>query len=135
MASAASGGSVFACIGLAMFVLSTCSSTVPTPLETTQQHPLTDTPALIHQSQRVSCTVQLDIAQVFQRLHERLHVPSLHGERHMSVHGQSTGLCLFDDRRKDLGRNHLVDLQKVDACVGEARYVCPGGLHIRVGNP
>ena len=41
MASAASGGSVFAGIGLAMFALSTCSSTVPAPLETTQQHPLT----------------------------------------------------------------------------------------------
>ena len=53
----------------------------------------------------------------------------------MSVHGQSTGLCLFDDRRKDLGRDHLVDLQEVDAGVGEARYICPGSLHIRVGNP
>ncbi len=32
---------MFACIGLAMFVLSTCSSTASAPLETTQQHPLT----------------------------------------------------------------------------------------------
>ena len=41
MASAPSEGSVFAGIGLAVFVLSTCTSTQPTPLEATQQHPLT----------------------------------------------------------------------------------------------